>query len=147
MKAIVGARGLVAALVLGVVLGLSSIPAAADIVAHISLSRQVMDVSVDGRHFASWKVSTGRKGFRTPTGSWRPKVLRRMHYSSKYDNSPMPHSVFYHGGYAVHGTNYVKRLGQPASHGCVRLHPTHAATFFNLVQSRGMRNALIRVTN
>ena len=59
-----------------------------------------------------------------------------MHYSKKYDNAPMPHAVFFNGGVAVHGTNATGLLGQPASHGCVRLHPQHAAILFDLVQSR-----------
>jgi lipoprotein-anchoring transpeptidase ErfK/SrfK len=69
-----------------------------------------------------------------------------MHYSSKYENSPMPHSIFFHGGYAIHGTNYVKRLGSPASHGCVRLHPSNAARLFSLVRQVGMKNTVIRIT-
>ena len=39
----------------------------------------------------------------------RPTVLKKMHYSSIYNNAPMPYSVFFLGGYAVHGTNHVKR--------------------------------------
>jgi lipoprotein-anchoring transpeptidase ErfK/SrfK len=53
-----------------------------------------------------------------------------MWYSRKYDNSPMPYSVFFRGGYAVHGTSYVKQLGRPASHGCVRLPHAFAAKLF-----------------
>ena len=69
-----------------------------------------------------------------------------MHYSRKYHNSPMPYSVFYHGGYAVHGTNYVSKLGRPASHGCIRLHTANARTFYNLVNQYGRKNTLIRVS-
>jgi lipoprotein-anchoring transpeptidase ErfK/SrfK len=105
--------------------------------ATIDLSSQRMTVTVDGWHFASWPVSTGRRGYRTPVGSFRPQVLRRMHYSSKYENSPMPHSIFFRGGYAIHGTGYIKSLGRPASHGCVRLHPRHAATLYRMVQNHG----------
>jgi lipoprotein-anchoring transpeptidase ErfK/SrfK len=59
----------------------------------------------------------------------------------------MPWSVFYNGGYAVHGTTDIKRLGAPASHGCIRLHPDHARTFFKLVQANGMKNTRVQVTN
>ncbi|TIX76962.1 MAG: L,D-transpeptidase, partial [Mesorhizobium sp.] len=97
--------------------------AANQIVARISLSQQTMQVMVDGRPTFAWKVSTGAKGHVTPTGSFKPTRMHQMWYSRKYDNAPMPHSVFFKGGYAVHATNFVKRLGQPASHGCVRLHP------------------------
>ena len=60
--------------------------------------------------------------------------------------SPMPHSIFFKGGYAIHGTNYIKRLGTPASHGCVRLHPDNAAQLFALVRENGMTNTQIVVS-
>jgi lipoprotein-anchoring transpeptidase ErfK/SrfK len=70
-----------------------------------------------------------------------------MHYSSKYENSPMPHSVFFRGGYAIHGTNYVKRLGRPASHGCIRLAPSNAATLYKLIRRHGMKKTRISIRN
>ena len=57
----------------------------------------------------------------------------------------MPHSIFFHGGYAIHGTNAIKRLGRPASHGCIRLHPSNARTLFNLVNRNGPRNTRIAI--
>jgi lipoprotein-anchoring transpeptidase ErfK/SrfK len=120
-------------------------PAPANIKASIDLSRQLMTVMVDGQTYAQWKVSTGRDGYGTPTGSFRPYLLRRMHYSSKYENAPMPHSVFFRGGYAIHGTQYTKRLGRRASHGCVRLHPRNAAKLYQLVLRHGFDNTRIRI--
>lgn len=99
--------------------------ARASVLARIDLSAQRMYVSVNGVRRYTWRVSTGRRGYRTPVGRYRPWLLRRMHYSSKYNNSPMPHSIFFRGGYAIHGTYQKKSLGRPASHGCVRLHPSH----------------------
>jgi lipoprotein-anchoring transpeptidase ErfK/SrfK len=116
----------------------AALPASANLQATIDLSSQRMTVTVDGWQYASWPVSTARRGYHTPVGSFRPQVLRRMHYSSKYENSPMPHSVFFKGGYAIHGTGYLKSLGRPASHGCIRLHPRNAATLYRLVLSHGM---------
>jgi len=120
--------------------------AAASVVAKVDISRQKMQVYVDGRMSYSWAVSTGVGRYRTPTGSYRPKVLRRMHYSRKYHNSPMPHSVFFRGGYAIHGTNAIRRLGRPASHGCVRLHPANARTLYGLISRHGMSNTRIVIT-
>lgn len=119
--------------------------ASADVVAKIDLSSQTMTVRVNGWHYASWKVSSGRRGYRTPVGSWRPKWLAKMHYSRKYHNSPMPHSIFFLGGYAIHGTNATRRLGRTASHGCIRLHPRNAAKLFALVQKHGRRKTRIRI--
>ena len=71
--------------------------------------------------------------------------MERTWYSRKYGWSPMPHSIFFHKGYAIHGTLYVSRLGRRASHGCVRLHPSNAATLFALVRSQGMaRTRIVR---
>ena len=118
---------------------------AAKVTAKIDISSQRMYVYQNGRRIYSWKVSTGRGRYRTPTGNYRPTVMRRMHYSSKYNNAPMPHSIFFRGGYAIHGTNHIRRLGRPASHGCVRLHPRNAATLYRLVRRAGPRNTSIRI--
>jgi len=82
----------------------------------------------------TWKVSTARKGYRTPSGTFYPYSLQPMHYSKKYDNAPMPHSIFFNGGYAIHATPHVGALGRPASHGCVRLSPANARTLYGIVK-------------
>lgn len=129
----------------GVLLALS--PASAgNVVARIDLSEQRMYVSIAGTPAYSWPVSTARRGYVTPTGSYRPTRLHRRWYSRKYNNAPMPHSIFFRGGYALHGTTAVKALGRPASHGCVRLAPGNAATLFRLVSSYGPRNTRIVIT-
>ncbi|CAG1013687.1 MAG: L,D-transpeptidase [Rhizobiaceae bacterium] len=130
-----------ASLMLGA--GIGKADAATQIVAKISISEQKMRVIVDGRQAFEWKVSTAGKGYVTPTGSFKPTRMHEMWYSRKYDNAPMPHSVFFHGGYAVHATPHVKRLGRPASHGCVRLHPDNAQDFFELVKAFGPQNTQI----
>ena len=116
---------------------------ASKIVAKIDISSQRMYVYKNGRKLYCWRVSTGRGRYRTPTGSYRPTIMKRMHYSSKYNNAPMPYSIFFRGGYAVHGTNQIRRLGRRASHGCVRLHPKNAATLYRLVKRSGRRNSRI----
>lgn len=105
--------------------------------AHIDLSSQTMTVKEHGQTKYVWKISSGRKGYYTPTGNYRPQWMTRMHYSKKYDNAPMPHSVFYHGGFAVHATYATGALGRPASHGCIRLSPGNAKKFYNLVSKHG----------
>ncbi len=78
----------------------------------------------------------GRKGYRTPNGVFRPTRLEKNWYSRKYGGA-MPSAVFFHGGYAIHGTSAVRALGRPASHGCIRLHPANAAKLFALVKKHG----------
>lgn len=119
---------------------------AANLIARISLSSQTMTVSQNGFVRYRWKVSTARKGYVTPQGSWSAKWLSRNHRSRKYDDAPMPYAVFFNGGYAVHATFDLKRLGRPASHGCIRLHPDNAAEFFSLASQYGLKNTQIVVT-
>ena len=130
-------RSFLAAAILGAVALLSSLPAWADVRIRIDKSSQTMTVNVDGWSQYQWPVSTAKRGYYTPTGSWRPFRLERSWYSRKYDNAPMPHSIFFHGGYAIHATPHIKRLGTPASHGCVRLHPDNARALFALVRQYG----------
>lgn len=143
MRFLFGSRLILAAAI--VIFGLALNPARADVVVHIDKSSQRMAVSVDGAARYSWPVSTGRGGYGTPSGVFRPQSLVRMHYSRKYYNSPMPHSIFFYYGFAIHGTNDIRRLGGPASHGCVRLHPSHAAALYALVQRNGSRNTRIEI--
>jgi lipoprotein-anchoring transpeptidase ErfK/SrfK len=131
----------------GLLFGASAQGHAASLVANINVSAQTMTVVKHGRVIHTWKVSTARRGYITPRGTWRPKRMHKMWHSRKYDMSPMPYSVFYHGGYAIHGTNYVKSLGRPASHGCVRLATANAARFYALVKQIGPGNTRIVVRN
>lgn len=105
----------------------------------IDVGRQQMTVSNERGERYVWPVSTGRKGYRTPRGEFRPQSLRKMHYSRKYAMAPMPHSIFFHGGFAIHGTDSVRQLGRPASHGCIRLAPRAAARLFAMVKKDGAR--------
>jgi len=111
-------------------------PASADILVNISKSSQRMSVLVDGTARYNWAVSTGAKNYTTPSGVYKPEWLARKWFSKKYGNAPMPHSIFFHEGYAMHGTTEVSRLGKIASHGCVRLHPDNAAKLYELVQKQ-----------
>jgi lipoprotein-anchoring transpeptidase ErfK/SrfK len=110
----------------------------ASVVISIDRSRQQMSVSVDGDQRYTWRVSTARRGYTTPPGTYHPEMMAKRWFSREYYNSPMPHAIFFHNGYAIHGTYEIARLGGPASHGCVRLDPGNAATLFGLVQRQGM---------
>lgn len=133
---------LVASMVLAVPLAAS----AASVVARVDISTQTMTVSHNGKVKYRWKVSTARAGKVTPTGTWTAKWLSKNHRSSRYNNAPMPYSIFYSGNYAVHGTNQVSRLGRPASAGCIRLDPRNAAVLFSMAQREGLKNVRIVVS-
>lgn len=134
-------------LAFAVLMGLSATAAhSAALEARIDLSDQRMRVYENGFLRYTWPVSTARRGYVTPVGNYRPQRLEKMWYSRKYHMSPMPHSIFFRGGYAIHGTTELKRLGSPASHGCVRLHPDNARALFGMVKSVGSKNVKITVT-
>jgi hypothetical protein len=103
----------------------------------IDLSTQTMHIASGGGETYEWPISSGRRGHLTPRGNFRPIALYPMVHSLKYDNAPMPHSIFFLSQYAIHATNAVGALGRPASHGCVRLSPANAATLYAMVQSQG----------
>ena len=113
----------------------------------IDISSQSMSVKVKGWPYGRWKVSTARSGYYTPRGTFRVQRTAKVYYSRKYDNSPMPNSVFFKGGYAIHGSYYVRSLGRPASHGCVRLLPANAARLYNLVQKYGSKSTRITIVD
>lgn len=64
-------------------------------------------------------ISTGRAGHETPTGVFSVLQKQIEHYSTIYDNAPMPFMQrLTWTGVALHAGNLP---GYPASHGCIRL--------------------------
>ena len=127
-------------------LTIAALPASAHVLISVDKSTQQMSISVDGVPRYRFAVSTGRAGYGTPSGTYHPQRLAASWFSKLYYNSPMPHSIFFHGGYAIHGSFEINRLGGPASHGCIRLHPTNAAALFELVKSEGLGATTIVVS-
>ena len=121
-------------------------PAYANVLITIDQGSQRMLVSVDGATRYEWPVSTGRPGFGTPNGTFRPNRMEAMHYSDEYENAPMPHSIFFDmNGHAIHGFFDTPHLGMAVSHGCVRLSPANATVLWDLVKAEGMANTTVVV--
>ena len=121
--------------------------AQAAIVITVDKSAQTLSVAVNGEERHSWPVSTGRAGYSTPTGSFTAFRLAKEHFSKEWDDAPMPHSIFFtQRGHAIHGSLETRRLGTPASHGCVRLSPANAETLFNLVKADGLSTTKVVIT-
>ena len=122
---------------------LSALPAHAAVLVTVDKSSQQMTVAVDGRPLYQWPVSTGLAAYDTPGGKFRAFRMERDHFSKEFDDAPMPFSIFFtEKGHAIHGS-YDKRIGQPASHGCVRLSPANAETLFRLVEQEGVLNTTV----
>src|SRR6516164_263691 len=134
------ARRRLAASLFGALFGaVLAAPASASILITIDKSTQQMSVAVDGAQRYVSPVSTGRPGYDTPSGTFKPNRMDADHYTQEWDNAPMPHAIFFDmDGHAIHGFFDVKHLGSAVSHGCVRLSPDHARTLFNLIKAQGM---------
>ena len=117
------------------------------ILININKAKQKMTVFVDGIEKYHWPVSTGRAGYSTPSGTYTATSMNEIWYSKEWDNSPMPHSIFFiKDGHAIHGSYEVKNLGKPVSHGCVRISPDNATTLYALVKQNGLGNTQVVLT-
>jgi L,D-transpeptidase catalytic domain len=126
---------------------LAPLPASAAILVEIDKSAQRMTVSQDGERLYTWPVSTGKRGHSTPSGQFKAFRMEKDHFSREWDDAPMPNSIFFtREGHAIHGSYDVKRIGTPASHGCVRLAPENAAVLFSLVKADGVLNTQVVLT-
>jgi len=119
----------------------------ASILINIDKANQKMTVFLDGVEKYDWPVSTGRAGYSTPSGTYTAASMNEVWYSKEWDNSPMPHSIFFmKDGHAIHGSHEVQTLGKPVSHGCVRIAPENAAALFALVKENGLENTEVVLT-
>ena len=124
----------------------SATTAKAAILVTVDKSTQQMTVDVDGVRRWTWPVSTGLPGHDTPSGNYTAFRMEADHYSKEWDDAPMPHSIFFtYKGHAIHGS-YAGHIGNPASHGCVRLAPENAAKLYALVETEGLPNTKVVLT-
>jgi hypothetical protein len=121
--------------------------ARAELVISIDKSTQQMTVTQDGAELYVWPVSSGAPGYDTPSGEYKPFRMEKDHFSREWDDAPMPNSIFFTvQGHAIHGSNHVKAIGTPASHGCVRLEPKNASILWDLVKHEKMANTHVVLT-
>lgn len=122
--------------------------------AYVVKSQQRMYLYVNGVQQGVYATSSGMAGHGTPNFDTHPDGRIYDRYTStKYPGGDynglgnMPYAVFISGGFAIHGTaqSNWSRLGSPASHGCIRIHPDNAYYFNRLVRQYGVRNTWITV--
>lgn len=123
---------------------LAATPASAGVSIRVNLANQTLTATTPDGETRNWAISSGRTGYRTIRGTYRPYMLKTYHWSRKYGGH-MPHAIFFKGGFAIHGTTAVSRLGAPASHGCIRLHPAAARELFNMVKRHGQGSTRIAI--
>ena len=92
---------------LGVAVAASDAEAKLDL--FIDKSTQQISVIQNGRLLYVWPVSTGQDRSSTPSGVYAPERLERTWFSKAYYNAPMPHAIFFHHGFAIHGSYDIAR--------------------------------------
>jgi lipoprotein-anchoring transpeptidase ErfK/SrfK len=113
----------------------------------IDKTTQKMSVFIEGTKKYDWRVSTGRRGYSTPSGTYTATSMNEVWYSKEWDNAPMPHAIFFMmDGHAIHGSYEVRNLGKPVSHGCVRIAPQNATLLYQLVGKNGLKNTQVVLT-
>ena len=94
----------------------------------VNLETQRLILFRNGVPIAASTVSSGKTGHETPTGVFTILQKNKEHYSSTYNNAPMPNMQrLTWKGVALHAG---KLPGYPASHGCIRLPPEFSALLF-----------------
>ncbi len=108
----------------------------------VSIPSQRLFVFREGEAWASSRVSTGRRGHETPTGTF-PILQKKVHHrSTLYDGAPMPYMQrLTWDGIALHAGNVP---GYPASHGCIRLPRSFAQDLYRIT---GFSSTLVIVTD
>ena len=98
----------------------------------VSLPEQLVHVYRNGVTIGVSTCSTGKPGHRTPTGVFTILQKHQEHYSSTYNNAPMPNMQrLTWQGIALHAGDLP---GYPASHGCVRLPTGFSKLLFTVTQ-------------
>jgi hypothetical protein len=118
-------------------LGLTLVPglAQAKVRIAVDLDAQTIHVEAKSQTF-DWKVSSGKSGYDTPTGTAGVLWMDKDHHSDEYDQAPMPNAIFFAPGYAIHGVAK-SQWGHKGSHGCIRLPVAKSAILWDLVKAEG----------
>ena len=94
----------------------------------VNLATQRAVLFRNGVPIGASTISSGKRGYETPTGVFTVLEKKREHYSKTYDNAPMPNMQrLTWKGIALHAGNLP---GYPASHGCIRLPKQFSSLLF-----------------
>ncbi len=143
--------GAISALTLSAFCGFSQ-PQVAQAVEHDRIARMMLDlqsspdrwiqIDLTEQKLMAWEgnkvvyavtVSTGKEGTDTPAGTFAVQTkyeVTRMQ-GDDYDVPDVPFTMYYYGGYAIHGAYWHDNFGTPVSHGCTNVAVNHAEWLFN----------------
>ncbi len=103
--------------------------------------RRWIEINLANQRLIAWEggvpvyaviISTGKESTPTPTGVF---AIQTRHRSTRmqgadYDVPDVPYTMYYYGGYAIHGAYWHNRFGTPVSHGCINVAVDHARWLF-----------------
>ena len=104
------------------------IPKPAPIVVTVTKSDQRMVVAVAGQPRFRWWVSTGARGYATPSGHYKVSWLDEHHKSKQYNDAPMPYAIFFDAGKAIHA--FAGNVGGHASQAACGSRPATPKLYF-----------------
>ena len=101
-----------------------------------------IEVNVATQRLVAWEgnapvyavvVSTGTEKHPTLMGTFaiEDKLRVTRMQGDDYDVPDVPYTMYYDGGYAIHGAYWHRSFGTPVSHGCVNVAVDHARWLFN----------------
>ncbi|HEY9671630.1 MAG TPA: L,D-transpeptidase [Waterburya sp.] len=99
----------------------------------VDLSRQRLIAWNGTTRVYSLPISTGKRSTPTPTGTYAIQSKQRYsHMRGRDYNVPnVPYTMYFSGGYAIHGAYWHRNFGTPVSHGCVNLPVSQSRRLFN----------------
>jgi lipoprotein-anchoring transpeptidase ErfK/SrfK len=112
-------------------------------IATLKRSRQRwIEIKLSTQRLTAWEgktpvwaviISTGKAETPTLTGMYAIQVKYRQTrmQGDDYDIPDVPFTMYYSGGYGIHGAYWHKKFGTPVSHGCVNLAVDQAEKLFN----------------
>jgi len=99
----------------------------------IDLSEQRLRAWEGKKLVYSYRISGGKRSTPTPIGRFRINSKYRTHRmrGRGYNIPDVPYTMYFYGGYAIHGAYWHNRFGTPVSHGCVNLPVKQARRLYN----------------
>jgi lipoprotein-anchoring transpeptidase ErfK/SrfK len=98
----------------------------------VDLSKQRLAARKGNTIVKAFQVSTGTSRTPTPRGTFRiyAKYRKVRMRGPGYNLPNVPHTMYFVGGYAIHGTYWHNNFGHPMSHGCINLSKKNAAWLY-----------------
>ena len=100
---------------------------------HVDLAEQTLVAYEGARAVYATLISSGKEGYEPPTGLFQVQqkyISTTMNAEDPidgfYEVEEVPWTLYYHGGYALHGAYWHTDFGKVRGHGCTNIAPVDA---------------------